>query len=101
MTKPTCEQLIEQLGDKQDITICSDVVYGLGFEYSQLKKEIDKLTAESTHYESKYYIEAKKVDKAIDVLEELIAEFQLNNYITDFDKKMNKPLNILKGGDNK
>lgn len=43
MTKPTCEQLIEQLGDKQDITICSDVVYGLGFEYSQLKKEIDRL----------------------------------------------------------
>ena len=43
MNKPTCEQLIEQLGDKQDITICSDVVYGLGFEYQQLKNEVDKL----------------------------------------------------------
>ena len=41
MTKPTCEQLIEQLGDKQDIIICSDVVYGLGFEYTQLKNKID------------------------------------------------------------
>lgn len=38
-------------------------------------------------------------EKAIDVLEELIAEFQLNDYITDFDKKMNKPLNILQGSD--
>lgn len=43
MNKPTCEQLIEQLGDKQDITICSDVVYGLAFEYQQLKNEVDKL----------------------------------------------------------
>ena len=43
MNKPTCEQLIEQLGDKQDITICSDVVYGLGYEYQQLKNEVNKL----------------------------------------------------------
>lgn len=41
MTKPTCEQLIEALGNKQDITVCSDVVYGLGFEYNQLKNKID------------------------------------------------------------
>ena len=40
-----------------------------------------------------------RCDKAIDILEELIAEFQLNDYITDFDKKMNKPLNILQGSD--
>ena len=42
MNKPTCEQLIEQLGNNEDITICSDVVYGLGFEYQQLKNRIDK-----------------------------------------------------------
>ena len=36
-----------------------------------LKEEINRLTAESTHYESKYYNEAKKVDKAIDYIEQL------------------------------
>lgn len=46
MNKPTCEQLIEQLGDKQDITICSDVVYGLAFEYQQLEQENQKLRDE-------------------------------------------------------
>lgn len=46
MNKPTCEQLIEQLGDKLDITICSDVVYGLGYEYQQLELENQQLKNE-------------------------------------------------------
>lgn len=39
--KSTAEQLLEQLGNKSEITIMSDVVYGLDFEYRQLQREID------------------------------------------------------------
>ena len=33
-----------------------------------MKKEIERLTAESTKWESKFYDEAKKVDKAIEFI---------------------------------
>ena len=66
MNKPTCEQLIEQLGNNLDITICSDVVYGLGYEYQQLELENQKLRNEIMElqeykkaiYEIKKYINA-------------------------------------------
>ena len=41
--KPTSLQLVEMLGDKFEITITSDVVNGLHYEYSQLKKKLDKV----------------------------------------------------------
>lgn len=41
----------------------------------------------------------KRIKEAIDTLEELIAEFELYDYITDFDKKIILPLKILKGSD--
>ena len=38
-------------------------------ENHELKQEIGRLTAESTKWESKFYDEAKKVDKAIEYIE--------------------------------
>ena len=75
-------------------------------EYKKEQYLVDKLTRQlsdeykNTEYQCKEKEDYKsRCEKAIDVLEELIAEFQLNDYITDFDKKMNKPLNILQGSD--
>jgi len=56
----------------------------------ELEKEINRLTAESTHYESKYYNEAKKVDKAIQLLED--ADY--------WDDIGNELLPLLKGEEN-
>ena len=64
-------------------------------------KEIERLTAESTKWESKFYDEAKKVDKAIEYLE---------SYNTDFKncrfgeapisiRELGDLLDILKGVD--
>lgn len=41
--KATIEQLYEQLGNNFDITICSDIVNGLYFEYKQLYYENEQL----------------------------------------------------------
>lgn len=41
--KATIEQLYEQLGNNFDITICSDIVSGLYFEYKQLYYENEQL----------------------------------------------------------
>lgn len=56
----------------------------------ELEKEINRLTAESTHYESKYYNEAKKVDKAIEYIENDLQSFL---YRTEYKTL----LDILKG----
>ena len=40
--KPTSRQLVEELGDRLDITICSDVIYGLDYEYLQLENKAKK-----------------------------------------------------------
>ena len=40
----TAKELVEQLGDKFEITIMADVVNGLNYEYEQLQKENKELT---------------------------------------------------------
>lgn len=67
MNKPTCEQLIEQLGDNLDITICSDIVYGLGYEYQQLELENQKLRDE--------IMELQEYKKAV---------YEINKYINAY-----------------
>ena len=41
----------------------------------------------------------QRVNKATNMIENLIAEFDLYDYITEFDKKIKVPLDILKGND--
>lgn len=71
----------------------------------QQQKEIDKLTAESTKWESKFYDEAKKVDKAIEYIEKnsyttIETIDDINYFIVRLDKCADL-LDILKGVDKK
>lgn len=70
-------------------------------KFIDMQEEIERLTAESTKWESKFYDEAKKVDRAIEYLE---------SYNTDFKncrfgeapislRELGDLLNILKGVD--
>ena len=61
-------------------------------------KEIERLTAESTEWESKFYDEAKKVDKAIDLLEGARENIDLPIY--DRQHLIEKTINELKGDEN-
>lgn len=64
----------------------------------ELEKEINRLTAESTHYESKYYNEAKKVDDAIEYIEDNVNYNELTDYgYIDKKEVVDKLINILKG----
>lgn len=64
-------------------------------EIKEKDKEIERLTAESTKWESKFYDEAKKVDKAI--------EFMNNTFNISSVKEMYEIMNeleeILQGSD--
>ena len=65
----------------------------------KLEKEIERLTAESTKWESKFYDEAKKVDRAIEYItyKSILGEKGLELNLCD--KQIEKLLNILKGVD--
>lgn len=41
--RSTAEQLVEKLDNELEMTICSDVVHGLDYEYKQLQQENQKL----------------------------------------------------------
>lgn len=62
------------------------------------EKEIGKLTAESTEWESRFYDEAKKVDKAIKLLEEARENIDLPWY--DRQHLIEKTINELRGENN-
>lgn len=68
-----------------------------------MKKEIGRLTAESTKWESKFYDEAKKVDRAIEYIEKnsyttIETIDDINYFIVRLDKCVDL-LDILKGVD--
>ena len=62
--KATIEQLYEQLGNNFDITICSDIVNGLYFEYKQLYYENEQL-------KEQLELSEKARKEAIDYIKEL------------------------------
>ena len=69
-------------------------------ENKKLNQEIERLTAESTKWESKFYDEAKKVDRAIEYIEKNV----WSCYILDDEKELietdsEELLEILKGVD--
>lgn len=41
--RSTAEQLVEKLDNELEMTICSDVVHGLDYEYKQLQQENQEL----------------------------------------------------------
>ena len=61
----------------------------------KLEKEIERLTAESTKWESKFYDEAKKVDKAIEFMN---CTFNISS-VKEMYEIMNKLEEILQGSD--
>ena len=80
--KLTKEQIIKLLDDALDFV-------------GEQEQKIGKLTAESTEWESKFYDEAKKVDKAIEYIEYYLAKGKTKNH-RKFDTSV---LDILKGVD--
>ena len=65
-------------------------------KYYKQDKEIERLTFESTKWESKFYDEAKKVDKAIEYIEHEVGnEIHDMMYVID----VSEVLDILKGSD--
>lgn len=83
-----------------------DLIYELVEEKRINEKnleEINRLTAESTHYESKYYNEAKKVDKAIEYINTHSEMTDIQIYgienVLAFRGSLEKLLNILQGSD--
>ena len=78
----TAKQLMEQLGDSTEITIMSDIVYGLNYEYEQLlqeNKELKETLKGTTHCydeeEHQILIEENKVLKT-----------KINNFNLEIDK---------------
>lgn len=67
-------------------------------ELEKALKEIERLTAESTEWESKYYDEAKKVDKAIEVID--LIKPELWNISNKMTYRLLDIKNILRGEDN-
>lgn len=68
-----------------------ELIGELKFRYEELykqDKEIERLTPESTEWESKFYDEVKKNDKAIEYIKE---DYEINKYSKDY------LLNILQG----
>jgi hypothetical protein len=70
----------------------------LSLETETKDKEIERLTFESTKWESKFYDEAKKVDKAIEKIES-IRIYGLRSGKTLFATLLNEILDILKGSE--
>lgn len=71
--------------------------------YLEMQEEIERLTFESTKWESKFYDEAKKVDKAIEYIEKnsyttIETINDINYFIVRLDKCADL-LDILKGAD--
>lgn len=48
--RPTAEQLVEKLDNELEMTICSDVVHGLDYEYKQLQQENQELKKQLEEY---------------------------------------------------
>lgn len=87
MDKPTSEQLIELLGNKSEITIVSDIVYGLDFEYKELQQRIDKAI--------EFIENNKRWDTVFHGKDEDLEDYPDGMYESD----VNKLLSTLKGSD--
>lgn len=97
--RPTSEQLVELLDSEPDITICSDVVHGLDYEYKELKKENQELRGQlieknisEAELKDKLVKERERINNLVDSL-----NLRINGYLRDkkclIDNKTN-PIKI-------
>ena len=101
--KATIEQLYEQLGNNFDITICSDIVNGLYFEYKQLYYENEQLKEQLQQENQELKIQlsareevANKYKEAIDKAIEYINSYDDGCYTDSTCKYKVAELNITK-----
>ena len=92
--KATIEQLYEQLGNNFDITICSDIVNGLYFEYKQLYYENEQLKEQVKQYTDPedltlmyMYCDEKAKDKIKDLKEQLKSSEKARKEAIDYIEK--------------
>ena len=92
--KATIEQLYEQLGNNFDITICSDIVNGLYFEYKQLYYENEQLKEQLQQKEE----EIKELCKKIKVNEKSRRKMQksLMEKIQEIEKARKEAITYIK-----
>ena len=93
--KATIEQLYEQLGNNFDITICSDIVNGLYFEYKQLYYENEQLKEQVKQYTDPedltlmyMYCDEKAKDKIKDLKEQLKSSEKARKEAIEFIKEL-------------
>lgn len=80
--KATIEQLYEQLGNNFDITICSDIVNGLYFEYKQLYYENEQLKEQLEYLRSGEYLNQLKFER--DMLQDVVDKMEVSKEDKDF-----------------
>jgi len=102
VTNEEIQEIVAKADAEYDML--KDRVHDLYDENKVLKKEIERLTAESTKWESKFYDEAKKVDKAIEYIEKKYDYILGDDTFLDHDeridrKQINHIIETLKGSD--
>lgn len=65
-------QLVESIGENPSITISSDVVYKLHYEYLELEKQIQRMYAQNTELMSNNKILTEKIRTLKKQLKELL-----------------------------
>ena len=95
----TAKQLMELLGSKHEITIMSDIVNGLNFEYEQLQqenKELTRLVANKVVADYDYDSILKKQlnEERLKYISLEESKNEIENTINDFEKWLDEELNI-------
>ena len=99
--KNTAAQLVKQLGDKSEITIMSDVVRGLDFEYNQLKQENEGLVRLLTNkimldYDYDSVLKKQLSEERLSYIALSESKHILENILTEFENWLEEKINSPK-----
>ena len=97
----TAAQLVKQLGDKREITIMSDVVRGLDFEYNQLKQENEGLVRLLTNkimldYDYDSVLKKQLSEERLSYIALSESKHILENILTEFENWLEEKINSPK-----
>ena len=97
----TAAQLVKQLGDKREITIMSDVVRGLDFEYNQLKQENEGLVRLLTNkimldYDYDSVLKKQLSEERLSYIALSESKHILENILTEFENWLEEKTNYWK-----